>query len=77
VLLSLDGSERPVAADDVKEVHRLAMADIEASDFFADHKTILKDYVRLVSKTDAMDFLTSNGDFASDIQRSVCLPMKK
>lgn len=78
-VVQLDGSEQPVAADDVKEVHRLAMSDIETSDFFADHKTILKDYFRIVAsegKAEANDFLSSGGDFATDIHRSVCLPMK-
>lgn len=40
----LDGSERPKAADDVKQVQRIPLAEIDSHDYFADHKTILVDY---------------------------------
>lgn len=37
---------RPRAADDVKDVQRIQLSDIEEHSFFADHKTILSDYLR-------------------------------
>jgi 8-oxo-dGTP diphosphatase len=40
----LDGNERPKAADDVKQVQRIPLAEIEVHEYFADHKTILVDY---------------------------------
>jgi len=72
----LDSTERPVAADDAKAVEKLAVADIDGSEFFADHKTILKDYFRLVAQnSEAKDFVSSEGDIAPDLARSVCLPI--
>jgi 8-oxo-dGTP diphosphatase len=67
----LGGEEKPVAADDVKEVKRIPLADIEKYEYFADHKTVLLDYRRSLCG-DAISLGTSEGDFASDIQRSVC-----
>jgi 8-oxo-dGTP diphosphatase len=67
----LDGEEKPVAADDVKEVKRIPLSDIEKYEYFADHKTILLDY-RHSLRGDAISVGTSEGDFASDVQRSVC-----
>lgn len=37
---------RPRAADDVKDVQRIHLSDIEEHSYFADHKTILSDYLR-------------------------------
>lgn len=66
----LDGEEKPVAADDVKEVKRIPLSDIEKYEYFADHKTILLDYRQsLQGKTISVG---TQGDFASDVQRSVC-----
>jgi len=76
--LQLDGTEQPVAADDARAVERIAMAEIDNHVFFADHQTILLDYVRLVTEQGMpakRDFAASPGDFANDIQRSVCLPI--
>ncbi|KAL7571761.1 hypothetical protein ACA910_002853 [Epithemia clementina (nom. ined.)] len=42
--IHLEGDETPVAADDVKEVKKIPMDDIEKYEYFADHKTILLDY---------------------------------
>jgi 8-oxo-dGTP diphosphatase len=67
----LGGEEKPVAADDAKEVKRIPLADIEKYEYFADHKTILLDY-RQSLREGAMSVGSSKGDFASDIQRSVC-----
>ena len=76
--LQLDGTEQPVAADDARAVERLPISEIAHHVFFADHQTILLDYVRLVAAGAAKrdDFVASPGDFANDIQRSVCLPIK-
>jgi 8-oxo-dGTP diphosphatase len=67
----LDGEEKPIAADDVKEVKRIPLVDIEKYEYFADHKTILLDY-RQSLRGDAISVATSEGDFASNVQRSVC-----
>jgi 8-oxo-dGTP diphosphatase len=40
----LDGRERPKASDDVKQVQRIPLAEIDSHEYFADHKTILVDY---------------------------------
>jgi 8-oxo-dGTP diphosphatase len=67
----LGGEEKPVAADDVKEVKRIPLADILKYEYFADHKTILLDY-RQSLRGGVISVGSSEGDFASDIQRSVC-----
>lgn len=66
----VDEHAHPVAADDVKQVQRLPLADIEQHDFFADHKTILTDFRALLHRQ-AISW-TGVGDFANDIVRSVC-----
>ena len=60
----------PVAADDVKQVHRVPLADLELESFFADHKTILTDF-RAILQRQAIPW-AGVGDFANDIVRSVC-----
>lgn len=72
--IHLDGNEKPVANDDVKDVIRIPLAAIEKYDYFSDHKTILLDYRRLMRDEGlkATDFRASLGDFAGNIQRSVC-----
>jgi 8-oxo-dGTP diphosphatase len=42
--IRLDGSERPKAADDVKQVKRISLATVESHKYFADHRAILLDY---------------------------------
>jgi 8-oxo-dGTP diphosphatase len=37
---------RPRAADDVKDVQRIPFSEIDEHSYFADHKTILSDYLR-------------------------------
>lgn len=68
---------KPRAADDVKDVQRIALNDIERHDYFADHKTILMDYRRsLRAPRSAPDGKAANpeqdGEFARDIIRSTC-----
>ena len=73
--IHLDGSEYPKASDDVKAVERVPITEIDTKDFFCDHKTIIMDYLKLLDgKKSASDFVSSLGDFAPDIQRSICLP---
>jgi 8-oxo-dGTP diphosphatase len=72
----LDGSEQPIAADDVKNVERVLITDIDHINFFSDQKTVVKDYLRLHydRKTSSTDFVSSKGDFAPNIHRSICIP---
>ena len=68
--VQLGEKARPVAADDVKEVKRIHLDEIEEHTFFADHKTILTDFRsarRGEPKKQAV------GDFADDIKRSICV----
>lgn len=68
--VQLEEDARPVAADDVKEVKRIHLDEIEEHTFFADHKTILTDFRsawRGEPKKQAV------GDFADDIERSICV----
>jgi len=72
-VVHLDGLETPVAADDVKEVKRIPLADIEKNTYFADHMTILLDYRNSLQQSATARVLgPSEGDFAVDVQRSVC-----
>lgn len=65
----------PVAADDAKGVVRIPIAEIATANFFADHKSILLDYMRkrfeglYQPSTSLMD---ATGDFTPTIQRSLC-----
>ena len=68
-VVHLDGSEQPKAADDVKDVQRIRLDEIDGLEYFADHKTILLDYRAMVRESQRG---MTNGDFASDIVRSVC-----
>lgn len=69
---------RPVAADDVKQVQRIPLDDIEEYSYFADHKTIMMDfrnalYRRRRGGTTTTSAMTRDvGDFANDIARSLC-----
>ena len=67
-----DASEHPIAADDVKDVERVRLSDVEKLDLFADHKTMILDSIRKATTNNSPDFVSSPGDFAPDIQRSVC-----
>jgi len=83
-VVHLDGTEKPVADDDVKAVKRIPIDDIEKYEYFADHKTILLDYRRRRSSMkrggrggidlkDADASLASTGhDFVPDVVRSIC-----
>jgi 8-oxo-dGTP diphosphatase len=73
-VVHMDGSEQPKAADDVKDVQRIHLDDIEKYEYFADHKTILLDYRTFIRHRDAPERrrVGSDGDFAHDIVRSIC-----
>lgn len=63
---------QPRAADDVKDVQRIALVDLDQYAFFSDHKTILMDYKRSVHQQMKTRARQGYGDFASDIVRSTC-----
>jgi 8-oxo-dGTP diphosphatase len=75
-VIQLGANQRPVASDDVKAVERILLSDIESLDLFADHKTILMDCyqrnVLLLRQQESIQKVSSEHDFAVDIQRSVC-----
>lgn len=62
----------PRAADDVKDVQRIRLSDIEHLSLFADHKTILDDYRRSLGR----DLLEANAtpikDVFENVIRSTC-----
>jgi len=69
--IRVDENILPVAADDVKDVQRIALDDIESYSFFADHKTILTDFRSYIEReTPRRGDLVQ--DFANDIARSIC-----
>ena len=75
--IHFDGHEHPFASDDVKNVERIHISDVNQLTLFADQKTIVQDYLRLYYDTKrktSADFITSYNDFAPDIHRSICLP---
>lgn len=72
VHLSADYPLHPRAADDVKEIQRIALADLDNHQYFADHKTILMDYMRSLGQTTKARTSQDYGDFATDIARSTC-----
>jgi 8-oxo-dGTP diphosphatase len=76
--IHLDGTEQMIASDDVKDVVRIPISDVPSLfSLFADQKTVVQDYIRLYYDTKpktSSDFIRSNGDFASDIHRSICIP---
>jgi 8-oxo-dGTP diphosphatase len=70
--IRLDGTEIPSATDDIKEVRRIPMDDIDNYEFFADHKAILLDYRRLVRNEPAAASAAFEFDGSGEIVRSVC-----
>lgn len=77
--IHFDGTELPVASDDVKNVERIHISNVDQLTLFADQKTVVQDYLRLYYDTKpktSADFITSYDDFAPDIHRSVCMPFQ-
>mmetsp|Transcript_48890 Transcript_48890/g.72642 ORF Transcript_48890/g.72642 Transcript_48890/m.72642 type:complete len:261 (-) Transcript_48890:155-937(-) len=65
--------ETPVAGDDVKEVERVALEDLEKLDFFIDHKSIMMDYKRFVKDSDDGSKNSKvEVDYNVPFKRSVC-----
>ncbi|GFH56476.1 hypothetical protein CTEN210_12952 [Chaetoceros tenuissimus] len=48
-LVELEDNVVPHAGDDAKSLKKIQLKDVESIDFFADHKTILLDYLQYVS----------------------------
>ncbi|GKY96932.1 hypothetical protein MPSEU_000652100 [Mayamaea pseudoterrestris] len=71
-VVHLDGSEQPKAADDVKDVMRIHLDEVDKYEYFADHRTILMDYQKLVRNGKASQRTVSDGDIASNVARSMC-----
>jgi ADP-ribose pyrophosphatase YjhB (NUDIX family) len=69
-VVTLEEDVHPKAGDDAKEVKRISIHDIEKHSYFADHRTILLDYRRLVQGQPPKQ--STLGDFAPDIARSTC-----
>jgi 8-oxo-dGTP diphosphatase len=59
---------RPRAGDDVKDVQRIHFRNMEEHSFFADHKTILSDYLRSLEGGESMEI----GDVFENVVRSTC-----
>ena len=73
--VTLPENAKPQAADDIKDVIRIPLSDIEHQDFFADHKTIFMDYKRAIEKKQRnheKEKTQGDGDFALNIIRSTC-----
>jgi ADP-ribose pyrophosphatase YjhB (NUDIX family) len=68
-VVHLDKEIQPVAADDVSDVERISLDEIDRHSYFADHKTILTDF-RSAWRGEPVS--TNVGDFADDIARSLC-----
>lgn len=74
-VVHLAASAVPKAADDVKEVIRISMSEIETmspDNFFADHKTILMDYKYRKTNRDHLNAKTSVRGLKAGVKRSVC-----
>ena len=59
---------RPRAAGDVKDVQQIHFSDIEGHSFFADHKTILSDYLRSLNWNESVE----TQDVFQNVVRSTC-----
>mmetsp|Transcript_19041 Transcript_19041/g.41394 ORF Transcript_19041/g.41394 Transcript_19041/m.41394 type:complete len:256 (+) Transcript_19041:54-821(+) len=62
---------QPHAGDDVKEVVKIPIDEIENQEYFADHRTILLDY-RSTLREEVVEDHSTEGDFAANIKRSTC-----
>lgn len=74
-IASVPATVTPKAGDDATHVVRLPVADINKHDYFADHKTILHDYLAIVEKKKydqgtPQELDTNEND--SELKRSVC-----
>ena len=62
----------PTAGDDVKEVVRVSLEELDSMDFFIDHKTVLLDYRRSLGGGESSVGSATNVDWNSPFQRVVC-----
>jgi 8-oxo-dGTP diphosphatase len=63
-MVHVDENAHPAAADDVKDVQKISLSEIDKHEFFADHKTILLDY-----RQSLLNGVESGND---DVSRSIC-----
>jgi len=70
--------KHPRAADDVKDVQQIPLSDIEKYDYFADYRTMLMDYRKLIIASSANSSITQSNNennddiFLKNILRSTC-----
>ena len=63
---------QPTAGDDATDVIRLPLSAVEQHDFFVDHKTVLRDYIKIKNRSaSGNDPMPTDGD-GEPFQRSVC-----
>ena len=77
-IADVPGGAEPRAGDDATSVIRLPLAQVENSEFFIDHKTIIRDYMAMVEIAKGGEERTlpaepRTGD-AEPFKRSVCRP---
>jgi 8-oxo-dGTP diphosphatase len=70
-VVKVDDDIKPKAADDVKDVQRIRLNEIEDYEYFADHKSILDDYRRSLKGNDSEGQSPIN-DAVENIVRSTC-----
>mmetsp|Transcript_20875 Transcript_20875/g.29007 ORF Transcript_20875/g.29007 Transcript_20875/m.29007 type:complete len:253 (+) Transcript_20875:17-775(+) len=72
--VKLPEEAKPHAMDDVKDVIRIPISDIDKHTYFADHWTILMDYRNNHARHSQQAIRSS--DFAKDIVRSTCVKVQ-
>lgn len=70
-VVNMNQDVKPRAADDVKDVQRIRLSEIEKHEFFADHKSILDDYRRSL-KENGSEAQPPINDVVENIVRSTC-----
>ncbi len=70
-VVKVDDDIKPKAADDVKDVQRIRLNEIENYEYFADHKSILDDYRRSLKGNGSEGQFPIN-DVVENIVRSTC-----
>ena len=68
-VVEVSQNAKPRAADDVKDVQRIRLDEIESHSYFADHKTILHDYRRSLGRN--LDSAPIK-DIVENVVRSTC-----
>lgn len=78
-VVSIPEDIKPKAGDDATGVLRLHLSEVEKNDFFIDHKTVLKDYMKMkqrergitAGQTDDIPPIPRNGD-GEPFKRAIC-----